>query len=84
MITRGIREFVARDWEAARASKAIYWAQRIDRLGAAEGLRIAEQLRRHVLACDPGWPHIEDREADLRFHVGLADRFRRAGALRRP
>src|SRR5687768_9923078 len=58
MITRGIRAFVARDWEAARESKASYWAERIDRLGAAEGLRIAEQLRRHVLACDPGWPHI--------------------------
>ena len=34
MITRGIHEFVARDWEAARESKASYWAERIDRLGA--------------------------------------------------
>ena len=40
VITRGIREFMARDWEALRELKDRHWADRIQRLGAAEGLRI--------------------------------------------
>ncbi|MGE0592125.1 MAG: hypothetical protein AB7G23_12260 [Vicinamibacterales bacterium] len=83
MITRGIREFVARDWGAARESKERYWGERIGRLGALEGLRVAEALRHQMLQRAPGWPDAETREADLRFHVSLAERFRRAGAIRR-
>jgi hypothetical protein len=33
VITRGIREFVARDWRAAREAKDAYWSARIERLG---------------------------------------------------
>ncbi len=83
MITRGIRQFVARDWEAARASKEIYWGERIVRLGALEGLRVTDELRRQMLLRDPGWPDEEMRQADVRFHVALAERFHRAGATRR-
>ena len=74
MITRGIRELVARDWEAARENKEIYWGERIGRLGATEGLRVADELRRQMLRRDPGWPD---------FHASVAERFRRAGATRR-
>jgi hypothetical protein len=83
MITRGIRELVARDWEAVRENKEIYWGERIGRLGATEGLRVAEELRRQMLRRNPGWPDAETREADLHFHASLAERFRRAGATRR-
>lgn len=83
MITRGIREFVARDWDAARENKELYWGERIARLGAIEGLRVAEELRRQMLRRDPGWPGAETRQADVRFHTTLAERFRRAGATRR-
>ncbi len=83
MITRGIREFVARDWQAVRDSKDAYWGERIARLGAAEALRIAEELRRQACLCDPAWPDAVERDADLRAHVRLAAILRRAGATRR-
>ena len=83
MITRGIREFVARDWEAARESKEIYWGERIGRLGALEGFRIADELRRQMIRRDPGWPDAETRQTDLRFHAHMAERFRRADTARR-
>jgi hypothetical protein len=83
VITRGIRELVARDWDAARRNKESYWGERIGRLGAFEGFRIAEDLRRQMLQRDPGWPDAETRRADLVFHATLAERFRRAGATRR-
>jgi hypothetical protein len=49
VITRGIREFVARDWLAVREAKDAYWGERIARLGPGEGFRIADELRRQAL-----------------------------------
>ena len=83
MITDGIREFAARDWEAVRNAKDAYWAERVGRLGAAEGLRAADELRRQMVSLSPGWPDEEDRRADLRFHADLSERLRRAGTARR-
>ena len=83
MITRGIREFMARDWKAARENKDSYWGERVGRLGAAEGLRIAEELRLQMRRRDPGWPDREARHGDLHFHVRMTERLRRAGATRR-
>ena len=83
MITRGIRELVARDWEAVRESKEIYWSERIRRLGAGEGLRIAGELRLQMIQRDPAWPDDDARQADLRFHGSMAERLRRTGATRR-
>lgn len=82
MITRGIRELVARDWQAVRESKEVYWGERIRRLGAGEGLRVAEELRLQMLQRDPAWPDADTRAADLRFHISMAERLRRAGAAR--
>ena len=84
MITRGIREFVSRDWRAAREAKDAYWGERIARLGPLEGLRIAEELRRQALLRDPTWPHPADRRQDLLSHVRLAELLHRAGSARRP
>ena len=83
MVTRGIREYVSRDWQAARDSKDDYWAERIARLGPAEGLRIAGELRDQVLALNPDWPSADERRADLACHVRLAELFRRADSVRR-
>jgi hypothetical protein len=83
VITRGIRAFAARDWRAARENKESYWGERISRLGALEGFRVAEELRQQIILRDPCWPDREAREADLRCHVSMAERFRRAGAARR-
>jgi hypothetical protein len=49
VITRGIREFVARDWAAVRESKDAYWGARIARLGPLEAFRIGEALPRIAL-----------------------------------
>jgi hypothetical protein len=83
MLTRGIREFLDRDWSAVRASKDAYWAQRFAERGLAEALRIADELRRQMIAQHPGWPAPPSRREDLAFHVRLAERLRRAGAARR-
>lgn len=84
MITRGIREFVSRDWAATRDSKDDYWAERITRLGPLEGLRIAGELRRQALLYDGDWPPAAARREDLRSHVRLTGLFRRADAAGRP
>jgi len=83
VITRGIREFVQRDWAAVRACKDRYWGERIARLGPLEGWRIAEELRQQALRQDPEWPGADRRRQDLHFHVSVAERLHRAGSARR-
>jgi hypothetical protein len=83
VITRAIREYVARDWAAARLSKDVYWARRIARLGPAEAFRIGEEIRRQALERDRAWPDPASRQQDLLSHVRLAELFRRVGAARR-
>lgn len=83
VITRGIREFVARDWRAVRAAKDAYWAERIERFGPFEGLRIGDELRRQARAQDPCWPRPADRHLDLSAHVRMAEILSRAGSTRR-
>jgi hypothetical protein len=82
VITHGIRAFMARDWAAVRASKDRYWRERVGRLGALEGLRVADELRRQVMHQCPDWPRT-GRDEDLQCHVRLARLFRRAGSARR-
>ena len=72
----GLREYVARDWEAVRESKERYWAEE---LSAADRIRLADSLRLSVLAAAPGWPSDEHRIDDLDAHVQLAGKIRRAG-----
>ena len=83
VITRGIREFAARDWRAVREAKDAYWAERIARLGPFEGLRIGAELRRQAQAQDPSWPGPADRDLDLSAHIRMAELFARAGSTRR-
>jgi hypothetical protein len=82
VITEHIRELVGREWAAARENKDAYWGRRIARLGAAEGLRIADELRRQVILHQPGWPDAAARRADVLSHVRIAEQLRRAGSAR--
>lgn len=81
-VTEGIANFVARDWSANRAAKDDYWAARIRRLGPQEGLRIANELRRQMLAIDPQWPAEAERRRDLANHQRVAELLRRADRAR--
>ena len=83
VITRGIREFVARDWQAARDSKDAYWSARIARLGPLEAFQVGEALRQQAQMNVPSWPDDASRNDDLAAHVRLAELFLRADALRR-
>jgi hypothetical protein len=82
-ITRGIREFLSRDWDAAREAKDVYWGERVARLGPLEGWRIADELRRQALLLGHGWPHPIDRREDFLSHVRLTELLHRAGSARR-
>ena len=84
VITRGIREFVARDWAAVRESKDAYWGARIARLGPLEAFRVGEALRQQARLHAPSWPDEASRNDDLCAHVRLAELFRRADPVRRP
>ena len=82
MISRGIRDYMAREWRTARAAKDAYWAERIARCGPQEGFRIADELRRQALLHDPDWPGAAARRQDLLAHVRLAELFTRASPRR--
>jgi hypothetical protein len=82
MITRGIRDFVGRDWAAVRDAKDAYWHERISRLGPLEAFRVADELRQQVLLQHPGWPGPRDRHEDILSHVRLAERLRRVHSAR--
>lgn len=81
-VTQDIAEYLARDWSAVRAAKDDYWAARIRRLGPAEGFRIADELRRQMLAVDPQWPSEAERRRDLADHQRVAELLRRADRAR--
>ena len=83
IVTRGIREFAARDWQAARDAKDTYWAERIRRLGPSEALRIADELRRQALLQRPAGQDAASRRDDLRHHVRMTELFARVDAARR-
>ena len=83
MITRGIRELVAREWDIARQSKEVYWGERIARLGPVEAFRIGEELRRQVILHNPAWPDAALRQADVDSHARVAALLRRASPTSR-
>ncbi len=68
------------DWSELERSKADYWHARKKKLGAVEGVRIADELRRQVQALRPDWPSPAERAADLETHVRVARMLRRVPA----
>jgi hypothetical protein len=80
---RDIQAFIERDWGRIAAAKDAHWLERKRRLGLAEGLRIAEELRRQVRLVRPEFPTPEDRAADLACHIRVSELLRRVAAKRR-
>lgn len=69
--------FARRDWALVSAQEGEYWRERKRRLGPAEGLRVAEELRRHVRNQRSDWPSAAERQEDLATHVRVAQMLRR-------
>lgn len=72
------RAFVETRWASAARDKAAYWRDWKRRSGPAAGIRIADELRRQVLAARPDWPSEAERLEDLETHLRLIDIIRRA------
>ena len=72
-----LREFARRDWGLASRAKERYWRDWKRQHGPAAGIRIADELRRQVLAMRPDWPSEREREEDLATHLRLIEVIRR-------
>jgi hypothetical protein len=68
-----LREFLDRDWASAEADKERYWRDYKRAHGPAAGIRIADELRRQVLAARPDWPSEREREEDLATHLRVIE-----------
>lgn len=77
-----LRAFARRDWSLLRDLKRRFWLERRLRLGPGEGLRAADELRRHAHRVRPHWPTDAARAADLHAHMGLAAKLTRAAQNR--
>ncbi len=77
-LTDGLREYMARDWAAVRESKERSLAERLDRLGPAESLRMADELRRFARSVGSDPAAADLRAADLEAHQRLSALLRRA------
>ena len=70
------RDFVSqarRQAVVADRDKALYWRRYKLEHGAAEGIRIADELRRQVLAQRPDWPGPTERAEDHAAHQRAID-----------
>jgi hypothetical protein len=70
-------------WAAAGRDKERYWRDHKREHGPAAGIRIADELRRQVLAVRPDWPSEREREEDLATHLRVIEVLRRVPPLAR-
>jgi hypothetical protein len=66
-----------RDAARAERDKALYWRKYKLEHGPAAGIRIADELRRQVIAQRPGWPDARERALDHAAHERVLDVLRR-------
>jgi hypothetical protein len=66
--------FADRRWDVLAAADDEWWSTK----SPAERIRIADELRKQVLATRPGWPSPEERQADLETHAKVAEILARA------
>jgi hypothetical protein len=71
-----LRAYVQRAWDRVAALKRSRWQQRRERLGAAEGFRVAGELYEQVKRTRPDWPTRESRSSDREFHICLSAQLR--------
>ena len=74
--------YARRNWAELARLKAEYWAAWKRRHGARGGIRVADELRRQVLAMRPGWPTAAERREDLETHLRVAEALRRVAPRR--
>ncbi|HVK65623.1 MAG TPA: hypothetical protein VM694_14165 [Polyangium sp.] len=77
-----LRRFASQDWAAAARGKELYWRDWKKQHGPAAGIRIADELRKQVLAQKPGWPSDEERREDLETHRRVLEAFDKLDAWR--
>jgi hypothetical protein len=75
-----LREFLERPVRTAARDKERYWRDYKREHGPAAGVRLADELRRQVLAARPGWPSEQERAEDLATHLRLIEVLRRVPA----
>lgn len=75
-----LRRFADQDWAAAERSKELYWRDWKRKHGPAAGIRIADELRKQVLAQRPDWPSEEERLEDYRTHLRVIEALDRVPA----
>jgi hypothetical protein len=78
-----LRLFASFDWAAAERNKELYWRDWKRKHGPAAGIRIADELRKQVLAQKPGWPSDEERREDLATHLRVLEALARVPPRRR-
>jgi len=76
MKTEDLTRFANRPWQVIGEADAAHWLARKRRLGPAEGIRMAAELRALVSAQRPDWPTPAEREADLEMHARVSEALR--------
>jgi len=67
----------------AEREKALYWRDYKLRHGPAAGIRIADELRRQVIALRPGWPDERELAEKRRAMIRVDDALARVAPRRR-
>jgi hypothetical protein len=78
-----LRAYVERDWASAARDDERSWIEQARRDGPAGGIRVADELRRQVLAMRPDWPSERERDEDRATHLRVIDALRRVPARSR-
>ncbi|HEY3203079.1 MAG TPA: hypothetical protein VGL03_05405 [Thermoanaerobaculia bacterium] len=72
-----LRAFAEREWQVLAERKSTHWKEVKRMSGAAWGIRVGEELRRHARRLHPKWPARKDRRDDLTTHARVASSLRR-------
>ena len=79
-----LRRFAALvDWRAVERDKERYWCDWKKKHGPADALRIADDLRKQVVAQRPAWPGEDERREDHASHLRVEEALDRLEAWRR-
>lgn len=71
-----LRRFITLvDFRAAARDKELYWRDWKEKHGPAAGIRIADELRRQVIAQRPSFPSPGERREDLEAHLREIEAF---------
>ena len=78
-----LRKFARQGWAAAQRDKERYWRDYKRLHGPSAGIRIADELRKQVLAQKTDWPSEQERQEDHVAHLRLIEALDRLPSRRR-